>query len=118
MIKTYKYKMYHSKHNKRLHRLINIAAEIYNHCIALHKRYYRLYGVHLEKDKLQKHLTKLKKLERYSHWNQLNSQAIQDITDRIENAYQLFFGNLERKVKCGPPGYKKKRKYKSFTLNV
>ena len=45
--RTYKYKLYRSKKNKHLHNRINIAGIIYNHCIALHRRYYRLYGKHL-----------------------------------------------------------------------
>ena len=116
MIKTYCFKLYNSNRNKHLHGLINLSAQIYNHCIALHKRYYRLYGVHLNKGKLQAHITKLKKLEKYKHWNNLGSQAIQEITDRIENAYTLFFRNLKRKVRCSPPSFKKRVKYKSFTL--
>jgi len=116
MIKTYSFKLYNSKRNKHLHRLINLSAEIYNHCIALHKRYYRLYGKHLNKARLQGHITKLKKLDKYCHWNKLNSQAIQEITDRIENAYTLFFRNLKRKIKTSPPSFKKRIKYKSFTL--
>ena len=116
MIKTYSFKLYNSKRNKHLHRLINLSAEIYNHCIALHKRYYRIFRVHLNKVKLQAHITKLKKLEKYKHWNNLGSQAIQEITDRIENAYTLFFRNLKRKVRCAPPSFKKRVKYKSFTL--
>jgi len=116
VIKTYCFKLYNSKWNKHLHRLINLSAQIYNHCIALHKRYYRLFGQHLNKSKLQAHITKLKKLEKYKHWNNLGSQAIQEITDRIENAYTLFFRNLKRKVRCAPPSFKKRIKYKSFTL--
>ena len=116
MIKTYCFKLYNSKRNKHLHRLINLSAQIYNHCIALHKRYYRLYKQHLNKSKLQAHITKLKKLEKYEHWNNLNSQAIQEITDRIENAYTLFFRNLKRKIRGSPPSFKKRIKYKSFTL--
>jgi putative transposase len=116
MIKTYSFKLYNSKHNKKLHNLINLSAQIYNHCIALHKRYYRLFGRHLNKYDLCKHITKLKKLEKYKHWNNLNAQAIQEITDRIENAYTLFFRNLKRNIRCAPPSFKKRIKYKSFTL--
>jgi len=116
MIKTYSFKLYNSKRNKHLHRLINLSAQIYNHCIALHKRYYRLYKTHLSKSKLQAHITKLKKLNKYKYWNNLGSQAIQEITDRIENAYTLFFRNLKRKIKTAPPSFKKRVKYKSFTL--
>jgi len=95
---------------------IELAAEIYNHCIALHKRYYKLYKIHLNKNKLQAHIVKLKKINKYKHWNKLHSQAIQDITDRIEDAYILFFRNLKRKVKATPPSFKRRKKYKSFTL--
>lgn len=111
MLKTYKYKLYDSKKNKHLHKLINISGCIYNHCIALHKRYYRLYKKSLNKYQLQKHLTKLKKLDRYNFWNNLGSQAIQNITERIAEGYNKFF-----KKKGGLPGFKKVRKYKSFTL--
>ena len=65
---------------------------------------------------LQKHLTKLKKLDKYSHWNQLGSQAIQDIADRIDKAYKLFFRNKKHGIKSGTPNFKKRRNYKSFTL--
>ena len=124
-MKAYKFKLYNHKRNKHLLRQINLAAEIYNHCIALHKRYYRLYGKHLSANTLKKHLTKLKKLDKYTHWNQLASQAIQDIAERIDRAYKLFFRNLtldhqvvnaKAGIKSAPPNFKKRIKYKSFTL--
>jgi hypothetical protein len=40
--------------NKHIHRLIDLAGEIYNHCIALHKRYYRMTGKHLNVFMLRK----------------------------------------------------------------
>lgn len=111
MVRTYKYKLYNTNRNKHLHRLINISGCIYNHCIALHKRYYRLYGKSLNKYQLQKHITKLKKSSRYSFWNNLGSQAIQNITERIDGGYKKFF-----KKQGGLPSFKKVKKYKSFTL--
>ena len=113
---TFQFKLYRSKRNRHLLRRIDIAAEIYNHCIALHRRYYRLFGKSLNKYKLQKHITKLKKLKRYQHWNQVGSQAIQDITDRIDRAYKLFFDALKSDRKVAPPRFKKRFRYKSFTL--
>ena len=47
---------------------------------------------------------------------EIGSQAVQDITDRIDRAFQLFFSNVKRKVRCSPPNFKKVRRYKSFTL--
>lgn len=116
MIKTYKFKLYRSKRNKFLHQQIDISGLIYNHCIALHKRYYRLFRKSVNKFQLMKHITRLKTLNRFSHWNLVGSQAIQDIVERIDNAYQLFFTNLKRKVHTSPPGFKKVKKYSSFTL--
>ena len=118
MIRTYKYKLYRTKRLKHLHKTIDISGIIYNHCIALHKRYYRLYGKHLNKYQLQKHLTKLKKREKYKYWNNVGSQAIQNITERIDEAYKKFFDYAKgkTKLKVSPPNFKKVKKYRSFTL--
>ena len=115
-IKTYKFKLYAAKRNKKLHRQINAAGLAYNHCIALHKRYWHLYHKSLNKFALQKHLTKLKKIERFSYLKEIGSQALQDVTDRIDKAYKLFWTNLKNKRKTAPPNFKKVRKYKSYTL--
>ena len=115
-MKTFCFKLYRTKRNKKLHRQIDAAGLIWNHCLSLHKRYYKLFGKHLNKFVLQKHLTKLKKLKKFSYLQETGSQAVQDVTDRIERAYSLFFGNLQKKIKCSPPQFKRVKKYKSFTL--
>jgi putative transposase len=112
MIKTFKYKLYNSKNNKHLVYQIELASEIYNHCISLYKRHYKIFDKTLNKYELQKHLTKLKKLKKYSHWKNLGSQAIQDVTDRIERGYRQFFSKQAKNL----PNCKKRDKYKSFTL--
>ncbi|MEG3834176.1 MULTISPECIES: RNA-guided endonuclease TnpB family protein [unclassified Microcoleus] len=111
-MKTLKFKLYQSKRNKHLKRSINAAGVIYNHCIALHKRYYRMWGKHLNCAKLQSHIAKHRK--RKAFWQTVGSQAVQDICQRIEKAYQLFFKHHKKGVR--PPGFKKVRRYKSFTL--
>lgn len=113
---TYQFKLYQNEKNRILTSKIDIAGCIYNHCIALHRRYYLLFGKSLNVYQLQKHLAKLKKRQRFQFWNRLGSQAIQDITERIDKAYKLFFGNLKRGVRTAPPGFKKVKKYSSFTL--
>ena len=115
-MKTLKYKLYRTRKNKRFHKDIGLACEIYNHCIALHKRYYKLFGKYLNVYTLQRHLTKIKKLKKFSHWKKLGSQVIQDITFRIDKGYKLFF--QERKVgnkNIAPPSFCKRSKYKSVT---
>jgi putative transposase len=111
-MKTLKFKLYSHKRNKYLKRTINAAGVIYNHCIALHRRYYRMWGKHLPSAKLQKHIAKLRK--RNSFWQLVGSQAVQDICQRIDKAYQLLFKHHKKGVR--PPGFKKVKKYKSFTL--
>lgn len=112
-LKTYKYKLYNRDATKHLDRIIDLSSCIYNHCIALHRRYYRLYKKQLNKYQLQKHLTKLKKL--HVEWNEVPSQAMQDITDRIDRAYRLFYVNLKLKRKTSVPHFQKHQNYCSFT---
>jgi len=111
-MKTLKFKLYSHKRNRYLKQSINAAGVIYNHCIALHGRYYRMWGKHLSCAKLQSHIAKLRK--RNPFWQLVGSQAVQDICQRIEKAYQLFFKHNKKGVR--PPGFKKVKKYKSFTL--
>ena len=108
---TYEYKLYSSRRNKKLNKMIDLSALIWNHCIALHRKYYKLYHKHLSCNILQKHLTKLKRLKKYAYMKDLDAQSIQNISERIDLAYQRFF-----KKQAGIPKFKKIKKYKSFTL--
>jgi putative transposase len=122
MRKTFRYKLYTAKRNTRLHQQINTGGIIHNHCIALHRRYYRMYETYLSPHRLKSHIAKRKKLPKYTWWSTLGSQAIQDIIERIDKGYQRFFHNLKAlqahhtTQKIGPPAFRKVRKAKSFTL--
>lgn len=119
-MKTYSFKLYQHKRNRHLKRTINAASNIYNHCIALHKRYYRLFGKHLNKNKLMKHIARLRNKNGY--WQLVGSQAMQDVIQRIDQAYQLFFKHHKKGVlkdtasHIRPPNFRKRIKYKSITL--
>lgn len=115
-MRTYKFKLYRSRKNKHLHKRIDIAGLIWNHSIALCRRYYKLTGKSLSKYDLMKHIAKLKKLPKYSHWALLDAQAAQDVIDRIDRSYKLFFRNLKAGIKTAPPKFKKVKHYSSFTL--
>ncbi len=114
----YKYKLYNSKKNSHLDYAINVAAEIWNHCIALHRRYYRMYGKFLPANRLKVFLAKLKKRQKYAHWKLLGSQAIQDIPERINRSYKAFFDHVKsgKRGLKSPPKFCKRRNYSSFTL--
>lgn len=116
VIRSYKYKLYNnSTRNASLIQDIELYSEVYNHCVALYNRYYKIYKKHIGKYDLQKHLTKIKRLYK-TRWSILGSQAIQDITDRLDKSYKLFFWNLKHGVKASPPKFKSRKRYKSFTL--
>jgi putative transposase len=91
-------------------RQIHAGASIWNHCLALQKRYYRMYGKHLGANRLMKHVARLRKENPF--WQQLGSQAVQDVIQRLEKSWKRFFSD----PKAGRPRFKKSRLYTSFTL--
>lgn len=80
---TYKYKVYRLNDNKqrKSERLLGLACWCYNHCIALHKRYYRLYGKHLNANTLKVHLTKLKRQSNIYQTSMNEEEIIISISD-------------------------------------
>jgi putative transposase len=87
------------------------SAEIWNHCVALHRRYYKLFGKGLSEGKLKAHIAKLGNA-RFSHWKAVGSQSVQAIVERLYLAWAAFFkGDIKR-----PPTFCKRLKYRSLTL--
>jgi len=118
MRKTFQYKIYRKPKNKNLHRLINLHGMLYNHCIALHKRYYKLTGKHLNQYALANHIAKLKTREGFEWIGLMGSQSVQDVVWRIEAGYSLFFSEHKKGNKrIRPPTFRKINKYRSFTLS-
>lgn len=111
---TYKYKVYtqNRNHTVRFNKQLSTACWVYNHCIALHKRYYSLYHKTLSANKLKVHLTKLKRQKKYQQWNNLSSQSIQQIAEKIDDGYKKFFKKQAKR----PPTFRSWRKYKSITF--
>jgi len=93
MRKSFQFKLFSNKRkNEKLNNELYIFCKIYNHCIALIKRYYQIFGKNPSKYNLQKHIKKLKDRGIKQEWRSLGySQGVQDITDRIYKSYQAFF---------------------------
>ena len=104
------FKAYDNKKLKHIHRSINTSAWIWNHCIALQKRYYSLYKKYINVNKLQKHISKLRNKNKI--WKDLNSQTVQEICQRVDSAYNRFFKKLSKR----PPKFKKTISFNSFVL--
>ena len=74
--RTFKYRMYENRRNKHLHCQIDVAGIIWNHCVALQRRYYRLTGGYIHKYRLMKHIAKLRmQTARFAYWQIVGSQA-------------------------------------------
>ncbi|MCD4686562.1 MAG: helix-turn-helix domain-containing protein [Anaerolineae bacterium] len=85
--RTYKYRLYTSKRDKHLIQAIDIAGIIWNHCVALQRRYYALTGEYITQGQLKRHIAKLRRQSRqYAYWQVLGSQAVQEVTERLDRA--------------------------------
>ena len=117
---TYCYKMYDRAKDGRLDALVNRYGILYNHVVALYRRYYKLFGKTASKFAVMGHMAKLRK--RNAKWRELtqgmDAQAMQNVVERIDKSYKAFFRWVKNRSgkRCSPPKFKKVRKYKSFTL--
>ena len=62
---------------------------------------------------MSKHLTKLKRLDKFAHWHIPFSWAVQNALKRIERGYINFFENRAKR----PPKFRSRKKYRSMTFD-
>lgn len=85
---TYKYKLYRTDKTKHLDKMLREACFVWNHALALQKRYYRLFKKYIPLGVMQKH--QAKRIKR----NLLGAQTVQEILERLDIAYKRFFEHL------------------------
>ena len=107
-----KHKLFRDQTLRHLHDDLNIIGVVRNHFIALSMRYYRRYGKGLSYKKLSKHLTKLKKLEKYEHWNIPYSWALQNMLKRLAQTFREM-----KTLGRGHPQFKSCKKHKGMTFD-
>jgi len=61
---------------------------------------------------MNSHVLKLRRTNRFALWQDLHSQACQDVCRRVDDGYQRFFKGLVK----GRPRFRKVKKYRSFTF--
>lgn len=103
---SYKYNIYHSKKTKYLEKMLRECCFVWNHALALQRRYYRLFGKYISVGKMQKHFSK--RIKR----NLLHSQTVQEILHRLDSSYNRFFKKLAKR----PPKFKSPEKFNSFVF--
>ena len=106
-----KHKLFHDKSLKCLHNDFDICGVVRNHFLALSMRYKRRYGKGLSYAKMSAHLTKLKKLEKYKHWNIPYSWTLQNVLKRLAQS----FGEMKT-LGRGHPKFKSCKKHKGMTF--
>ena len=102
---AYKYKLYTSKQTKHLDAMLREAAWIWNHALALQKRYYRMYHKYIDVVRL-----KGKWVRWFGKSSRLHSQTVQEILERLDASYQRFFKHIQLR----PPKFKKADCFTSF----
>lgn len=103
---SYKYNIYHSKKMKHLDKMLRECCFVWNHALALQRRYYCLFGKYIPANRMQKHFAK--RIRRHL----LHSQTVQDILQRLDSAYNRFFKKLAKR----PPKFKSPEKFNSFVF--
>ena len=101
---SYKYKLYKNKNVKYLNNMLSEACFVWNHALALQKRYYHLYGKYVSSGNMQKHFAK--RIKR----TYLHSQSVQEVLQRLDAAYTRFFKRTAKR----PPKFKKSSDFLSF----
>lgn len=103
---SYKYNIYHSKKTKYLDKMLRECCFVWNHALALQRRYHKLFGKYISIGKMKKHFTKrIKK-------NLLHSQTTQEILERLDESYNRFFKKLAKR----PPKFKRADCFNSFVF--
>ena len=106
-----KHKLFHDKSLRHLHDALNICGVVRNHFIALCMRYYRRYGKGLSYAKMSAHLTKLKKLKKYQHWNIPYSWSLQNVLKRLAQSFKEI-----KTLGKGHPKFKSCKNHKGMTF--
>ena len=101
---TYTYKLYRTKRTAKLDALLREACFVWNHALALQKRYYALYGKYVPCGRMKSHFARRigRKL--------LHSQTSQEILERLDLSYRRFFNRQSKR----PPKYRKAREFSSI----
>ena len=93
---TYKFKLYRTKKTKHIDDMLREACFVWNHALALQKRYYKIYGKYIQLYTMEAHFTRLIKL------SFINTNTRNEVLERLDAAYRRFFHRVCKR----PPKFK------------
>lgn len=108
---SFKYRIYPTgKQIERLNEQMHLSKEIYNLLLEKSKQYYKETGKTFTQFDMNKYISQLKSEK--PEYQLMHSQALQNISKRISDAYKAFFRRVKekksgKKVKVGFPRFKK-----------
>ena len=109
---SYKFKLYKSKKTTALGHMMREAAFVWNHALALQKRYHSLAvrfgweGTYIDTVRMQKHFAKCVARTR------LDAQTVQELLQRQDASFKSFFRHVTRR----PPKFRKAKEFTSFVF--
>ena len=115
MRKTFKYRVKANKKTiQNAQEWLQLCRGLYNNCLEERIRAYK------EQNKSVSCFDQIKRLplikKEFPEYKKVGSQALQDVIQRLDRAYQAFFRRLKNNEKPGFPRFKGKNRYDSFTL--
>ena len=113
MVAGYRYKLYKTDRTKHLDAMLREACFVWNHALALQKRYHRLYGGYVRKERMQNFFSQKRNRTKHVYNNVLlDAQTVQEVLERQAEAYDRFFKHLAKR----PPKFRKAADFKSIVF--
>lgn len=114
MMKTYKFNLEPTKQQAELMDwTLTMCRQLYNALLEQRIFAYKRRNITVHYYEQKKGLPLLKK--KVSEYNQIQSQVLQYVVKRLNNAFQAFFRRLTTCQKAGFPRFQGKNRYDSFT---
>ena len=103
---TYEYKLYITDRALHLERMLREACFVWNHALALQKRYYSVCGKYISCGRMKAHFAKR------IHRVLLGAQTVQEVLERLDASFVRFF----RKQSKRPPKFKRTAEFSSIVF--
>jgi putative transposase len=116
MTRVMRVKLYPSESERAyFQRIREICTEVQEHFLRFHVVYFRHFHKTPSVYTLKVHLTKLKKMDKYAHWNEVIREPLCNVLFRIDDAYKAFFRKNKNGGNARPP--RKAKFCMSFSLS-
>ena len=103
---SFEYNIYRSKNTVWIDKMLSECCLVWNHALALQKRYYKMYGRFISLSDMKRHFAK--RIGRYL----LHAHTVQEVLERLDVSYKRFFKRLSKR----PPKFKRREEFCSFVF--